>query len=304
VKLSFCRRWKDVENEVYAFALESALDEIQNACPDVISYFTFKDRKVLSRDQNTKLETASQAVDAFDAMVERADPIGDLETITIKSTNGKVNIVAFEDFHLATVSSKEADEKYINTLTRVLIPIVIKLSEKIQPASPDKETIAIEQPESEPEEDDTYEASEENLTTEETEEANNENQEDHSYEEETATPEIEEPERAEPEIEDEPMLPEPPVTQLIVENLGGLLVPSDIVRVDQEVITRWSELYGDNKIKEVEVEALNGKTTRCKFKKIKKSKDTGKGIIKIPEKIQLTLETQLGELVTIKPIIE
>jgi hypothetical protein len=142
------------------------------------------------------------------------------------------------------------------------------------------------------------------LTTEETEEANNENQEDHSYEEETATPEIEEPERAEPEIEDEPMLPEPPVTQLIVENLGGLLVPSDIVRVDQEVITRWSELYGDNKIKEVEVEALNGKTTRCKFKKIKKSKDTGKGIIKIPEKIQLTLETQLGELVTIKPIIE
>jgi len=293
-----------VENEVYAFALESALDEIQNACPDVISYFAFKDKKVLSRDRNTKLETASQAVDAFDAMVERADFIGDLETITIKSTKGKVHIAAFEDFHLATVSSKEADEKYINTLTRVLIPIVIKLSEKIQPASPDKETITIEQPESEPEENDTYEAPEENLTTEETEEPNNEDQEDDNYEEETATPEIEEPERAEPEIEDEPMLPEPPVTQLIVENLGGLLVPSDTVRVDQEVITRWSELYGDNKIKEVEVEALNGKTTRSKFKKIKKSKDTGKGIIKIPEKIQLTLETHIGELVTIKPIIE
>jgi len=293
-----------VENEVIAFALESALDEIQNACPDVTSHFTFKDRKVLSKDKNTKQETAIQTIDAFDAIVERADPIGDLETITIKGTKGKVNIAAFEDFHLTTVSSKEADEKYINTLTRVLIPIVIKLSEKIQPASSDNETITIEQPETEPEEDEKYEAPEENLITDEAEEAKNEDQDDDNYEEETATPEIEEPEQAEPEIEDEPMLPEPPVTQLIVENLGGLLVPSDTVRVDQEVINRWSELYGDNKIKEVEVEALNGKTTRCKFKKIKKSKDTGKGIIKMPEKIQLTLETQLGELVTIKPIIE
>jgi len=114
----------------------------------------------------------------------------------------------------------------------------------------------------------------------------------------------EEPEQYEPEIDDEPLLPDPPVTQLIVENLGGLLVPSDTVRVDQEVISRWNELFGDNKIKEVEVEALNGKTTRCKFKNIKKSKDTGKGIVKMPEKIQLTLETQQGELVTIKPIIE
>ena len=108
----------------------------------------------------------------------------------------------------------------------------------------------------------------------------------------------------EPEIDTEPLLPEPPVTQLIVENLGGLLVPSDTVRVDQEVISRWKELYGDKKINEVEVEALSGKTTRCKFKQIKKSKDTGKGIIKMPEKIQLTLETSQGSLVTLKPVIE
>ena len=126
---------------------------------------------------------------------------------------------------------------------------------------------------------------------------------DHLDEEEE--PIIPEPEPAEePEIDDEPLLPEPPVTQLIVENLGGLLVPSDTIRVDQEVISRWNELYGDDKIKEVEVEALNGKTVRCKFKNIKKSKDTGKGIVKMPEKIQLTIETQQGELVTIKPIIE
>ncbi len=292
-----------MENEVYAFALKNTLTEIQNACPDVTSNFIFKDGKIIAKNKNTEQETATQTIEAFDAIAERADPIGDLESITIQSTEGKVNIAAMEDFYLTTVSSKEADEKYVNTLTRILIPIVIKLSEKIQPAALDKETITTE-PEPEPEEDDAYEPPEENFDLNE----NNETEEmDQPEEEEPAMPEpepAEEPEQYEPEIDDEPLLPDPPVTQLIVENLGGLLVPSDTVRVDQEVIARWNELFGDNKIKEVEVEALNGKTTRCKFKNIKKSKDTGKGIVKMPEKIQLTLETQQGELVTIKPIIE
>jgi len=121
--------------------------------------------------------------------------------------------------------------------------------------------------------------------------------------EETATTE-EEKEQFEPEIDTEPLLPEPPVTQLIVENIGGLLVPSDTVRIDNEVITQWNELYGDKKISEVTIETLSGKTTRCKFKQIKKSKDAGKGIIKMPEKIQLTLETSQGALVTVKPVVE
>ena len=86
--------------------------------------------------------------------------------------------------------------------------------------------------------------------------------------------------------------------------MGGLLVPSDTVRLGQDVITQWNELYSDKKIKEVDIEALNGKTTRCKFKKIKKSKDLGKGVIKMPEKIQLTLETSSGALVIVKPVVE
>ena len=292
-----------MENEVYAFALKNTLQEIQNACPEVTSNFIFKDGKILAKNENTEKEAATQTIEAFDAIVERADPIGDLESITIQSAEGKVKIAAMEDFYLTTVSSKEADEKYVNTLTRILIPIVIKLSEKIQPAALHNETIA--EPEPEPEEDDAYESPEENFGLNEDEpEENNETEEMDQPEEEPAMPEPEPVVEEEPEIDDEPLLPDPPVTQLIVENLGGLLVPSDTVRVDQEVITRWNELYGDNEIKEVEVEALNGKTIRCKFKNIKKSKDIGKGIVKMPEKIQLTLETQQGELVTVKPVIE
>ena len=276
-----------MSNKVYAFALKSTLNEIRDVCPDVTSNFIFKDGKILAKDKDTTEEAAAQTINAFDAITERADTLGDVEAITIQTAEGKVSIATINDFYLTSVSSNEADEKYVNTLTRILIPLVIKLVEKIQPASANSENITIDQPE--PEEDEIVEVAEEPIDAIE----------------ETATTELyEEIEQTEPEIEEEPLLPEAPATQLIVENLGGLLVPSDTVRVDQEVIKQWTELYGDLKISEVQVEALNGKTARCKFKQIKKSKDAGKGIIKMPEKIQLTLEIQQGELVTVKPMIE
>jgi hypothetical protein len=292
-----------MSNEVYSLALKSTLDEIQNACPDVTSDFIFKDGKLLAKDNNTEEETATQTIEAFNALTERAGILGGLEAVNIQSAEGKVNIATINDFYLTTVSSKEADEKYVNTLTRVLIPIVIKLVDQIQPASTDNETITLDQPEAE---EDEAEGLTEKIVDETADEVeDNENPQTYEPEEETATPEpYEEPEQPEPEFDSEPLLPEPPVTQLIVENLGGLLVPSDTVRVDTEVIAQWNELYSDMKIEEVKVEALNGKTTRCKFKPIKKSKDAGKGIIKMPEKIQLTLETVAGELVTVKPIVE
>jgi hypothetical protein len=195
------------------------------------------------------------------------------------------------DFYLTTVLSKKADEKYVNTLTRVLIPTVIKLVEKIHPASTDDETLTVEP---EPAEEEAAEEEAESAEADENEPAE---------EEETATTEPTEEEEA-PEVSDEPLLPEPPVTQLIIENLGGLLVPSDTVRIDKAVITDWNDLYGDKKIEEVDLETLDGKTTRCKFKPIKDSKRQEKGIIQMPEKIQLTLEVAKGELVMVKPVVE
>jgi len=282
-----------MNNEVYSFALKNTLTEIQNVCPDVSNSFIFKDGKILAKDETTTEKTVNHTIDAFNAITERADTIGGLETVTIQGTNGRVHIACMNDYHLTTISSKEADEKYVNTLTRVLIPIVLKLVEKIHPASTDDETLTTVYPE--PVEDDATEE-----VADDAEDGEND-----LPAEETATTELnEEQEQFELEVDPEPILPEPPVTQLIVENLGGLLVRSDTVRLDNEVITQWSDLYGDKKINEVDVEALNGKTTRCKVKQIKKSKDAGKGIIKMPEKIQLTLEITKGELVTVKPVVE
>jgi hypothetical protein len=277
-----------MNNNVYAFALKSTLDEIQGACPDVSNTFIFKDGKILAKGETTDEKTANRTINAFDSITERADTLGGLEAVTIQGANGRVSITCMNDFYLTTVLSKKADEKYVNTLTRVLIPTVIKLVEKIHPTSTDDETLTVnsEPAEEEAAEEDAESAEEETVTTEPTEEQE--------------TPEEEE----KPEVDYEPLLPEPPVTQLIIEDLGGLLVPSDTVRIDKAVITQWNDLYGDKKIEEVDLETLGGKTTRCKFKPIKDSKRKEKGIIQMPEKIQFTLEITKGELVMVKPVVE
>lgn len=97
---------------------------------------------------------------------------------------------------------------------------------------------------------------------------------------------------------------EVPAVQLIVENIGGLLVPSDTVRVDSETLSGWESTFEGKKIEYVEIETFDGKTARYKVKPIKDSKYTGKGIVQIPEKAQLALEIKKGELVRVKPIIE
>jgi len=291
-----------VNNQIYASVLTSTLQEIQNACPDVSKNFIFKDREILAKDKNTDEETVTQTIDAFNKITESADIIGGLEAITMQGVEGKVNITAIKNFHLTTVSSKKADEKYINTLTRVLIPIVIKLVDEIKPSIREPETITtIDEAIGQAEPESVEEVTEEIINEPETKEA----EEFEELDEGAAMRELYgDTEQVELPADNEPLLPEPPVTQLIVENLGGFLVPSDIVRVDEDVIAQWNELYSEKKIGEVEIEALNGKTTRCKVKEIKKSKDSGKGIIKMPEKIQVILEIASGELVTVKPVVE
>ena len=279
-----------MNNDVYSFALKSTLQEIQNICPDISNSFIFKDGKILAQDEATSEKNINHTIDAFEAITEKADIIGGLEAVTIQSANGRVNIACMSDFYLTTVSSKTADENYVNTLTRVLIPTIVRLMNKIHPALPDDETLKPVEPE--PVEDEVAE------------EAAEDSESNQPAEEETTTPTENEEERLAPEVDPEPLLPDAPVTQLIVESIRGLLVPSDTVRIDKEIIAQWSDLYDDKNLREVNLETLSGKTTRSKFKPIKGSKHSGKGVIEIPEKIQLTLETSKGELIMVKPVIE
>ena len=277
-----------MDNEAYTFALKNALNEIRNVCPDITNTFMFReDGEIIVGDENTPEKTMVHVVDAFDGIFEKADAIGGVECITIEGSNGKVNVSWLNDLYFVTVTSRKADMNYVNTVTRVLIPTVLRLLEKICPTplksnSPLTETkhqlkIPMDEEFEKPE-----------LMEEPVEETV-----------------MEEPkETVEAETKHEPLLSEPPVNQLIVENLGGLLVPSDTVRIDSEILSQWEELYEGRKIEEVEIGTFDGKTMRCKVKTIKDSKFEGKGMIQVPEKVQLALEIKKGELVRAKPIIE
>jgi len=258
-----------MDNEVYSSALKTALNEIQTICSDITNVFIFtEDGEIIAGNENTPEKTMVHVIDAFDGILEKAEAIGGVEHITLEGSNGRVNVSHVNDLYLITVTSGKADMNYVNTITRVLIPTVLKLLEKIGP-TPLKSRSPLPAKE---------------------------------LAEETA---LEEPkETIEPKIKPETSFPEPPKNQLIVENLGGLLVPSDAVRIDSEILSQWEELYEGKKIEEVEIETFDGKTTQCKVKPIKDSKYEGKGIIQMPEKIQLALEIRKGELVRAKPIIE
>jgi predicted regulator of Ras-like GTPase activity (Roadblock/LC7/MglB family) len=274
-----------MENDVYTIALQNALDEMRNNCPDIQHAFIFKETgEIIAGDTETPQKVIARVLDAFNGIFSRAKAIGGIEAVTLKCGGGTVTLHSFGEHHLIMVTSAKADLNYINTLTRVIIPTVLKLLEKISPTplkniSPSRtpKPTAIPTPTPPVEEKETLE-------------------------EPVEEPTIREP--VEEEIKAEMPSFEAPATQLIVENIGGLLVPSDTVRIDNETLTQWENLFEGKKIEYVEIETFDGKTTKCKVKPIKDSKYYGKGIVQIPEKMQLTLEIKKGELVRVKPIIE
>jgi predicted regulator of Ras-like GTPase activity (Roadblock/LC7/MglB family) len=276
-----------MNDEVCAFALKNTLNEIQNICPDIKNAFIFKeDGEVIAGDANTPEETIVRALNALDGIFDKADSINGVEGITLEGNKGKVIVSCMNDLYLATVTSGKADMKYVDTVTRVLIPTVLKLAKEFNPTSlknnptPSRTESDLKPGFS------TYKSSE---------------PEEESAEESL----VERPRQPlEPEIKPEAPLPDPPVNQLIAENLGGLLVPSDTVRVDNDTLSQWAELYEGRKIEEVEVETFDGKTARCKVRLIKEKKYEGKGIVQMPEKVQLVLEIKKGELVRVKPVVE
>jgi predicted regulator of Ras-like GTPase activity (Roadblock/LC7/MglB family) len=274
-----------MDNEVYSFALKNTLDEMQKICPDIKNAFVLtKDRELIARDGVTSEKTITRAAGAFEEVLEKAQAIGGVEEVTVEGVNGRLNVYHLDEVYLITVTSKQADLNYVNTITNVLVPTVLRVLEKLSPAAPLMKNSTI--PNMEPEE--PAVERDEKPETEKVEEPQTD-----EHEEQLKTQE-----------KSESILPETPVNQLIVENLKGLLVPSDTVRVDTNIIEEWKELYEDKTIKEADIETFGGKSARCKVKPIKESKLDGQGRIQIPNKVQLALDIKKGELVRVKPAVE
>jgi hypothetical protein len=261
---------KTMDSEVYAFALKNTLDEIQKACPEIKNAFVLdQNHTIIARDENTTEETLSQAVEALNEMFGKADAIGGVDDLTIEGINGRMNVSRMDEIFLVTVTSRKANLDYVNTVTHVLVPTVLKLIEKLNPGPLKNNLIEPEQ---------KLETEPENSTVEQAE-----------------TPHEESMEK---------IVAEPPANQFLVEEMKGLLSPSDTVRIDNSVIEKWNEFYQDKTIEEADVETFGGKSVRCKVKPIKNAKLEGQGKVQIPGKMQLVLDIKKGELVRVKPVVE
>lgn len=124
-----------MNSDLYAEALKNTLTEIKNICPDINSSFIFtKDGVIIAGDTETADVTIKKALRCFQSVAEKADTIGGLHNFSVDGDKGKVHISRINDMYLATATSKNADTKYLQSVTQVIVPTVLKLLESITPA--------------------------------------------------------------------------------------------------------------------------------------------------------------------------
>lgn len=264
--------------EVYSNPLQTIIEEIKNISPETTNALIFKNNgQTIANTQIIAENQTKEFITNFASIAVQAETIGGIENFTIQAADNQLNIFAVDDCFLATVSSRTAKQEILKSLTQVVVPTVVRLVNQVGDHT-ETQSFKTEKVE--------VKLNEENvLPTEE--------------ELETTIERI-----PEPQLSFETFLPKTPTNQFMVEKIGGLLVPTDTVRIDCEIVEKWSDLYEGKQFNMVIIEALDGKKTSCKFKTIKESKNNAKGIIQIPEKILQTLKTEKGKLVIVKPVIE
>jgi predicted regulator of Ras-like GTPase activity (Roadblock/LC7/MglB family) len=277
-------------DEAYSMALRNALTEIKNICPDVQASFLFsKEGTVIAGNGESPEVPYDKTVNAMESLLNNAETIGGLDSLVINARKGKVQISCVNNMYLAMVTAKNVDMTYLQAVSRVLIPTVIKLLENIAGApapirlAQSTPTIANVPPkiaqEDEVEEEGDKEKNEETIE-----------EEPEKLEELTASSSgTVSQDSSEPSI------------QLIVDTLSGLLVRGDTVQIDAEIFEELSHYYNNAKIDQVDIKSFNGNSAVCKVKLVKYGKSESKDRIRIPEKARKDLDVKKGEMVRVTP---
>ena len=258
--------------------LQTVLGEFKNISPELTKAYIFeKDGETLAaNEESIDQDKAKKLVAAFDEITNQAEIIGGVEVLTIQGVSSQLNITSTDSLYLATVSSRAVDEKMVKALMCVIVPTIIKLMDQVPTEAPNETPLNVEE-------------SEVKLV------------------EET----VQRPQEPTPvelvsdvsAVSSEKVFPKPPVHQFMVEKISGLLVASDMVRVDGDVVEKWSDLYGDLELLQVNIETFEGKSAICKFRPMREADGTAKGMIQIPERILQSLLTGEGKLVKVKPVV-
>jgi len=266
--------WLQKVAEDSSITLQTVIEEFKNISPELSKAFIFKrDGEIIaSIEDNVVNDQAKKVAASFDEIAKQSEVIGGVEMLSIQGVNSQLKITSTNNRYLATVASRAADEKMVKALAYVIVPTVIKLLDQIDSGGKPADQVQAA-------------VKETGTPTQSPEEPN-----------QVSFPSI-------PAASSEQVIPKPPVNQFMVEKIGGLLVASDVVRINTELVHKWSELYGDREITQVNVETLEGKSVVCKFKPMKEADGSVRGIIQIPERILQTLGTGEGKLVMVKPFV-
>jgi len=292
-----------LNEEIYNVALKNALIGIKNSITDIRwSFILTNDGTVITSEENAIDSNMAKAASSFQSLAEKATAIGGLDNMLINGEKSKVYVSCVNDMYLVAGLAKNADLVYFRTITCAVLPTVLKVLDSVtSPLTPTptpfKSTPIVPSPTPKP-----IPAAKPVISELKIEE------EDFAQREEFAeTGETEEPltqELGKPEgMETRKPLEELPSQQLIVDRFSGLMVKSDTVQLDVDILKRWSTLLNVDEISEVDIETFSGKTVRCKVKVITDQKLEGRGLIRIPEKTCQSLEARRGELVRVKPVM-
>jgi hypothetical protein len=263
--------------QVYDSPLQSIIGEFKNISPEIVNCFIFeKTGEILACNETTVEEQSKNLILALKSLADQSNVIGGIHALTIHGVENQLDIIEMNNRFLTTVFTGSANKKIVKSLTQVIVPTVLALA--YPNGSRDEDEGSVEHVKIEPKPEVIQE--EPSLID--------------VYDRKDSMPEI-------ASFTCEPLAPKPFASQLMVEKIGGLLVASDTVRIDNDIIVKWHNMYDDRQIAEVNIENLEGKSTTCKFKPIKEA--YSKGIIQIPEKILLTLQTDKGKLVVVKPVL-
>jgi len=123
-----------MSKDLYATALKSALTEIKKICPDINYSFIFtKDGAIIAGDGEADDTLIKKTVHSFQSLSEKAVVIGGLDALSINGEKGKLHISRVNDMYLVITTSPRADPTYIQSVTNVIVPTILKLLENIAP---------------------------------------------------------------------------------------------------------------------------------------------------------------------------
>ncbi|MCW4031053.1 MAG: hypothetical protein NWE80_01675, partial [Candidatus Bathyarchaeota archaeon] len=119
-----------MNRDPYAITLNKAMTEIKKAYPEIQTSFIFtKNRDILTEDQEIDQETINKLLESFENLKEKTEALGKLKSFTINAKNGNLTLSKIRDMHLLLASSKNADKGHIHSITKVIIPTILKTLE-------------------------------------------------------------------------------------------------------------------------------------------------------------------------------